>query len=300
MRRERVLETLLVDGTFTGPRILHDPNAGTFSVASSLEDYEKMKSGTDVFPFDHPGVYVLLMGPNEDGLEKIYVGKATRELRGRIRDEVKGDEVRQVIAFSGTHLNGTHAEFLEAELIRRGKAAKTHDLSKNKVEPTLPPLTSNQRVVAESFLEDAILYFANLGIRAFEPGPRGDWMSPMLVLDWDVKASPVPVHARGRMEKDGGIWVFSGAVLVPDGAVQDYGDPTKYGYLKELRNQMRRADVLEQRSDGSYILTQDWRFESSSTAGSVLAGQQCNGWLKWKVIEEGPDKGKTLDELLRP
>lgn len=102
------------------------------------------------------------------------------------------------------------------------------------------------------------------------------------------------------MEKDGGIWVFKGATLDPDMTVQDHGESVEYGYIKGQRNQMKKAGVLSAQPDGSYRLAQDWRFESSSTAGAVLAWQQCNGCLKWKVFDDGPHKRKILDELLRP
>lgn len=292
----RVLETVLQEGTILGPRVINDPNSGTSSIACSLGDYNRLKSGDDTFPFGNPGIYVLSLGPNAVGVERLYVGKSTRQLRDRIRGEVKGDEVRQVYAFGGDHVGGAHVQYLESELIRRGKSAKTHDLSKNTQVPKLPTLAAAQVTIARKFLDDAILYFGSMGLRAFETEPSGDWMTPELSMAWTVKSSPVLVRARGRMEKDGGMWVFKGATMVPDSLVQDYSNPAKYGYLKIVRQRLKAARVVDKQVDGSFVLNQDWRFDSASTAGSALAGQQCNGWLKWKVAGTS---GKTLDRLLR-
>ena len=63
--------------------------------------------------------------------------------------------------------------------------------------------------------------------------------------------------------------------------------------LRTSRDKLIESGILKENND-TYIFTEDYVFNSPSTAGGVILGRSTNGWTKWK------DKnGKTLDELKR-
>ncbi|MGC9397463.1 MAG: DUF4357 domain-containing protein, partial [Anaerolineae bacterium] len=62
-------------------------------------------------------------------------------------------------------------------------------------------------------------------------------------------------------------------------------------YMRDLRQQLRERDVLRVEGD-SLIFTQDFRFNSPSTAAGVLVGGSANGRITWK-----DEQGRTLKAL---
>jgi ABC-type cobalamin/Fe3+-siderophores transport system ATPase subunit len=54
------------------------------------------------------------------------------------------------------------------------------------------------------------------------------------------------------------------------------------------------SDNVLKTEENRCIFTQDYTFNSVSTAGSVILGRNTNGWKMWK-----DEKGKTLDEIYR-
>jgi hypothetical protein len=67
--------------------------------------------------------------------------------------------------------------------------------------------------------------------------------------------------------------------------------PSCHLYLKELRSTLIGNGVLQQASSG-YVFTQDYVFNSPSTAAGVVQGRNANGRVEWKTKD-----GRTLREL---
>ena len=87
------------------------------------------------------------------------------------------------------------------------------------------------------------------------------------------------------METGEGFKVFSGAkVVATEGAVS--------GATKQLRKDLSANGVLSPDGDGMLALTQDYVFNSPSSAASVLIGSSVNGRTAWRL----PD-GRTLKEV---
>ena len=63
------------------------------------------------------------------------------------------------------------------------------------------------------------------------------------------------------------------------------------GHLSDLRRSLAGQGVLED-AGGVYHLTQDYPFNSPSTAAGVLLGRSANGRIEWKDA-----KGRTLREI---
>lgn len=64
-----------------------------------------------------------------------------------------------------------------------------------------------------------------------------------------------------------------------------------HAYLRELRKALVENGVFED-AGASYRLTQDYTFNSPSTAAGVLLGRPTNGRVDWKDAQ-----GRTLKEI---
>ena len=69
--------------------------------------------------------------------------------------------------------------------------------------------------------------------------------------------------------------------------------PSCHEYLITLRKQLIANNILAPNGD-RLIFTENYVFNSPSTAGGVILGRSTNGWTTWKSKD-----GKTLDELKR-
>ena len=94
------------------------------------------------------------------------------------------------------------------------------------------------------------------------------------------------VKAEGDLIDDGFV-VFKGSQVKKDTV------PSCHEYLTNLRQKLIQNEILVEK-DENYEFTQDYVFNSPSTAGGVVLGRSTNGWTKWKNMN-----GKTLDELKR-
>ena len=69
--------------------------------------------------------------------------------------------------------------------------------------------------------------------------------------------------------------------------------PSCHDYLVTLREKLLKDAILQQKDD-KLIFSEDYIFNSPSTAGGVVLGRSTNGWREWKNRD-----GKALDELKR-
>jgi hypothetical protein len=67
--------------------------------------------------------------------------------------------------------------------------------------------------------------------------------------------------------------------------------PSIHGYLRELRRALVAQGVLKD-AGTVYRLSQDYTFNSPSTAAGVLLGRSANGRVEWKDAQ-----GRTLKEI---
>ena len=225
------------------------------------------------------GVYVLLGPPEESGLPRIYVGEGD-PIKPRLEQHAsKKDFWTSCIGFTSkdANLNKAHVQYIESRLIALAATAKRCTLDNGNV-PTLPSLSEADAADAEGFLSEMLLCFPVLGVSVFTtataPARRGKLL---FVSSKGIKAEGMAV-ADGFLVKSG-----SGAV--------ETEVPSCHLYLKELRASLIDNGVLVPSGDG-YQFTQDYVFNSPSTAAGVVQGRAANGRVDWKTKE-----GKTLKEL---
>ncbi|MBC7350165.1 MAG: GIY-YIG nuclease family protein [Candidatus Aminicenantes bacterium] len=226
-----------------------------------------------------PGVYIL-WGPSESGqLPLVYVGEGDN-IVARLDQHVKQKDFwtyAVVFTSKDQNLNKAHIKYLEARLIALAAEAKRAKLDNNTV-PQLPALSEADIVDAEAFLRDLLLCLPVVGVPFFEKAKAATSKTHDLFL------KSKGIEARGINTAEGFV-VRAGSQAVKDEV------PSLQSFVRELRQSLIAAGVLEDL--GLYLrLTQDYVFNSPSTAAGVLLGRSENGRTAWKDA-----KGRTLKEI---
>lgn len=155
--------------------------------------------------------------------------------------------------------------------------AKRAELDNSNV-PQLPTLSEADAADAEGFLADLLLCLPVVGVNFFEK-PKTDVPKAQELI---LKARGI--EARGVDSAEGFV-VRSGSQAVKGEA------PSILPHLRELRQSLLDQGVLVDAGE-VYRLTQDYTFNSPSTAAGVLLGRSSNGRVEWRDA-----KGRTLREI---
>lgn len=225
------------------------------------------------------GVY-LLWGPGESGqLPRVYVGEGDMVLPRLDQHANKKDFWTHAAVFTSKdhNLNKAHAQYLEAKLVALASEAKRAELDNGNV-PQLPSLSEADTADAEGFLHNLLLCLPVVGVSLFEKAK----VDAALSRDLFLKAKGI--EARGVDSSEGFI------VRAQSQAVKEE-TASIHSYLSDLRRSLVAQHVLEVSGSG-YRLTQDYTFNSPSTAAGVLLGRAANGRSEWKDVS-----GRTLKQI---
>jgi hypothetical protein len=225
------------------------------------------------------GVYVL-WGPGESGqLLRIYVGEGDSVLSRLDQHAKQKDFWTHAVVFTSKdqNLNKAHVKYLEARLVQLAADAKRAELDNGSI-PQLPTLSEADKADAEAFLQDMLLCLPILGLNVFEKAKAPGEKSRDLILRGKG------IEARGQDTAEGFV-VRAGSLAVKEEL------PSLHENLKELRRVLLDQGVFVD-EDKHYRLTQDYTFNSPSTAAGVLLGRSANGRIEWKDAQ-----GRTLKEI---
>ncbi|MBK9303343.1 MAG: GIY-YIG nuclease family protein [bacterium] len=225
------------------------------------------------------GVYVL-WGPSESSqLPRIYIGEGD-PVRPRLDQHSKQKDFwthAAVFTSKDQNLNKAHVQHLESRLVELARQAKRAELDNGNV-PQLPALSEAETADADGYLSDLLLCLPVVGVSLFESARARTAKSREFIL----KAKGI--EGRGVDASEGFVVLAgSGAVINEVASCQSY--------LIELRRSLLQQKVLEPSGTG-YRLTQDYTFNSPSTAAGVLLGRSSNGRTEWKDA-----KGRSLKEF---
>ena len=235
------IRIFLADGLAEGVRIVTKSNWTGSAVVCARSQYPEVRARSE---FASPGVYVLI-GPGDDGvLPRAYVGEGEVPRKRLDKHLADSDFWTQLVLFvsSDQALNKAHLRYLEASLITLALQAKRATLENN-TAPSLPPLSEADRADAEGFLDEMLVIYPLLDVRAFEIPSVAGSASPELFL----KGSGA--QATGR-ETTSGFLVIAGArgrtTTVPSLATSPV--------VLRLREQLQANGILVV-SDGHLLLT---------------------------------------------
>jgi hypothetical protein len=231
------------------------------------------------------GVYVL-WGPGELGrMPRVYVGEGDL-VRPRLDQHLKQKDFwTHAVVFTSKdqNLNKAHVQYLEARLVELAAESKRAELDNGNV-PQRPALSEADAADAEGFLADLLLCLPVVGVSFFEKPKAGAPRAAHLFL------RAKGIEARGEDSAEGFV------VRVGSQAVKEEV-ASIHSYLKDLRQSLLAQGVLEAAGAG-YRLTQDYTFNSPSTAAGVLLGRSANGRTEWKDGEGRTLKGIQEAEAL--
>jgi hypothetical protein len=273
------IRIFLVSGSPEGFRIVEKSNWTGVAAVTSRSEYPVVRIREE---FGRPGVYVL-SGPSESGapLPRIYIGEADKPRKRLDKHLSEKDFWTQAIVFStkGGGLNKAHTRYLESRLIQLAYQAKRAEVE-NGNAPQLPPLSEPDKADAESFLQDMLILFPLIQVTAFE-----------------VASDPVPAGGRLSLEGPGanaegketseGFLVYGGSIA----RLQPV--PSIHGWLVQIRDKLLEQGILAEEDDGLKF-TQDYVFNSPSSAAGVVLGRAANGRTEWRDKE-----GRNLKELAK-
>ena len=275
-RRGFSIRIYLVDGLPDGLRTVEKSNWTGRAVVCPRSRFPEAKSRSE---FARTGVYVL-RGPSEVGdLPTIYVGEGD-PTRPRLESHfAKKDFWTQLILFTSKDesLNKAHVQYLEARLLSLVAVAKRCVLDNGNMMQ-LPSLTEADTAEMDTFLDEMLLIYPLLGLSAFDVPRREQASSPLLLLKGKG------IVARGH-ERDEGFVVLAGSQAVKDEV------PSIHRYLADMRASLTERGIFAA-DDGFLKLTQDYTFDSPSTAAGVMLGRSANGRIEWQ-----DDQGRTLKAI---
>lgn len=227
----------------------------------------------------HTGVYILV-GPDEKSqLPRVYVGEGD-PIGPRLEQHAKNKDFwTQAVAFTSKdqNLNKAHIQFLEYRLIDLAKVAKRCVLD-NTNTPQPPSLSEADTAEAEGFLADVLLCLPVLGYGYFDEAPAPTQTTLEFIL-----------NAKGV--KGDGYEASTGFVVRAGSQAVKSETKSIHGYLTDMRRSLVEQGVFVDR--GQYFeMTQDYTFNSPSTAAGVLLGRSANGRTGWKTPE-----GHTLKSI---
>lgn len=278
MARGTSVKIFLAEGTVDGPWIAEKSNWTGIALAIPRTAYRRMRERPEL---SGPGVYVLVGPPNSDVYEhSIYIGEA-ETLRSRLDQHAAQKEFwTRLVVFSAkdANLNKAHARFLESRLINLAQKAQTAELA-NSTAPSVPALSDADQADMEAFLDDMLLIYRILGVRAFDSPSDEAKQSDAPVL----RLQGPDAQATGSEVADGFI-VFSGARA-------RVASTPSFQFGRRRREELVEAAVLVEDGD-SYVLTRDFVFRSPSEAAAVLLGRNANGRTEWRS-----ESGQTLKEI---
>ncbi len=271
------LKIFLPHGQPDGLRIVDKSNwtgRGIVFPRSLFSDIKKREE------FQETGVYVLV-GPSEDGeLPKIYIGEGDPVKSHLEQHFSKKDFWTWCVFFvsKDRSINKAHVQHLEAQLVRIAREAK-RSFFDNLNEPQKPSLSEAEIADVESFLEDMLSIFPLLGLSAFQKVGPGK-VKKQQILTIESKGIKVTGY-----ESPEGFIVQEGSQAVKTEV------PSIHHYMSVLRRELMETGVLADTGD-ALVFTQDYFFNSPSTAAGVVLGRTANGRIEWKN-----SKGETLKYL---
>jgi len=265
------------DGNPVGLRIISKSNWTGCGLVCPRSILPAVKSRKE---FAQPGVYVLV-GPPEDGeLPKIYVGEGD-PVGPRLEQHYANKEFWTWAIFfvsTDSSLNKAHVQHLEAKLLEMARQAKRAALD-NANSPQMPALSEAETADAESFLADMLSIFPLVGLTVFEKTTVAKSSTRH-----EFKIEAKGITARGYETPEGFIVLQGSTAVLAEVA-------SIHRYLSDLRKELQSQGVLISRGD-HLEFTQDYLFNSPSTAAGVVQGRSANGRIDWK-----DHLGRTLKEF---
>ncbi|VGM94705.1 GIY-YIG catalytic domain [uncultured Avibacterium sp.] len=279
-KHPKTLQIFLPTGEPQGIRIIEESTSIMRVIEVPRRDlatFLKMEESAQV------AVYFLIGGVDND---EVYIGQSgevgKRIERHHIED--KKDWSRALVLISLTqNLTQTHALYLEWLAIEKAKSCQRFNLSngnKGQKTHTPPPL----KAACETMFEIADLLLSTLGYPIFEPLRKAQSATKKEMIFYCPRNG---IQAQAIYTQDG--------MIVLKGSNFPYIEKSNAPNYR-LRTIAQCDELIEKGiltlDKERCFFSKDFRFNSPSTAASLLILGNANGWTEFKTAE-----GKTLKEI---
>ncbi len=270
------LRIFLPHGDPDGLRVVEKSNWTGVGLVFQRSGYPDSKTRDE---FERTGVYVLVGTTDDSSQPTIYIGEGD-PVRPRLDSHHgKKDFWDWAVFFvsKDSGLNKAHVRYLEHRLIQLAREAKQSRLD-NVVSSGAPSLTEAEQADMDSFLADMLSIFPLVGLSVFEkPDPERPG------------AEVLSLRGRGALAR--GYESANGFVVQAGSRVAHNETGSAHNYIRTMRKDLRDQGVIADQGD-HWTFTQDYRFNSPSTAAGVVIGGNSNGRIAWKTQD-----GRTLKQL---
>lgn len=226
-----------------------------------------------------PGLYFLFGLEDEIGKPRVYIGEAENLLTRLKQHNAGKDFWNTAICFVSEkrNINKAHIKYLESHSCEQAKQIGKCTLENN-TSPTQSSLTEQDIDFVLSFFDDLKILIATLGFPIFEESK---------------KEKQNTIFCKGKEASAIGEYAEDGLTVFKDSKVQPDETFTLRPGIHQMRDGLINNGILKA-ENGVLIFTENYTFNSPSTAASVVLGRSANGWIEWK------DKnGRTLTDKYR-
>lgn len=272
------IKIFLPDGDPDGLRIIEKSNWTGVGVVFNRSIYQDSRKRQE---FDRTGVYILVGTSEDSTLPMVYIGEGD-PVKPRIESHYsKKDFWTWAIFFTAKDetLNKAHVKYLESRLIELANKAKLCIVENGK-DSSLPNLAEAEQADIECFLLDMLSIFPLVNLPVFEQAEKNS-KPPNDLLH--ISAPAKGLSGTGY-ESPKGFVVCKGTQVCKTEV------KSIHNYMSVMRRDLLLQGVIEE-SD-VWTFTQDYIFNSPSTAAGVILGRTANGRIEWKN-----KSGKTLKKI---
>jgi len=241
----------------------------------------KVKECTDREDLMNTGVY-MLFGREEEGNDLVYIGE-TESIYKRLTQHLNSKDFwNEAIVFisKDDNLNKAHIKYLENRLHEIANSAKRYKLV-NSIIPTQSSISESEKAEMEEFIENIKMLVNTLGHKVFDK--KREFKAKQNHELFIIK-SVRGADGKGEPSSEGFV-VLKGSKAA--GKIVKSMAQNSIIFRHKLINEGVLVDKGEY-----YEFSEDYIFNSPSSAATILMGRNANGLIEWKQ-----KNGKTLKEF---
>jgi hypothetical protein len=241
----------------------------------------KIKDCSDRNDLTSTGVY-LLFGRDDEGKEQVYIGEAENILKRLNQQLTQKDFWNEAIIFisKDENLNKAHIKYLENRLHDIAKSANRYKVD-NSIIPTQSSISESDKAEMEEFIEYIKMLVNTLGHKVFDEKRE---FKPKQKQDYFYIKAARGADGQGEPTSDG-------FVVFKNSKASSTLVNSISSNFKTFRQRLINDGVLVDKGE-FFEFSDDYIFNSPSTAAVMIMGRNANGLTEWKNKE-----GKTLKEF---
>jgi hypothetical protein len=231
-----------------------------------------LKSVCDRQDLRKAGVY-FLFGRDDSDREAVYIGEAEEVMKRLLQHQDKDFWSEALVFISkDENLNKAHVKYLEYALHDQAIRTKRYSVI-NTNTPSCPAISEAEQAVMTEFAANLCLLVGTMGYKVFEK------LTKTAVAKHDKFYISAARGARAE-----GVVTSEGFVVLKGSKCASSEVPSM-----PIAFANKRSQLLAEKTVENWEFTQDYLFQSPSTAAAIVMGRSANGLIEWKKAD-----GSTL------